>query len=661
VAHSIRWIVIVLAVMLLFACSPAAPEATPTGVPQVADAACPEIVTRAMASTDANCVQTGRNQVCYGNVSLDVVPQTGVDSLNFDSPGDIIDLASLQSLNLSTMNTETQEWGVALMAVQANLPDSLPGQNVTILLFGNVQVENAPTDDGSFAFFFQSGVGDAPCAEAPDSGILVQTPDGAGEVQFTANGVDIQLGSTAYLQAQSSADMAINVVEGAAEVTAQNVTRTVVAGTRTSVPLDANRQPAGPPSPPIPYESAKLQVLPVTHLARPVGISSVLVSSTFASDAEGWTMVGDGTTLAHNAADTTSDGFVCSDDSSSGIDWTFSAPEVWLGDQSAAYGGALRFVLRQSAEDAQYDSDDVLLVGDGQTFKYNTAENPGTDWTAYEAPLVETAGWINTSTGNAPTRDEMVAALSSLTELRIRGEFREGSDTGCLDEAQLVSIVMPVAEGRVVQIQPTAAVPPATPERSVSGQVQVTPTSTAVAPTGAQIGFEVTDTLNAGDERRPYTFTAEPGHILYLDGTGTTNTIRATLTDESGAQVGQEWWLDRDNGLVTLEAGGTYTLTVFSVQNATGAYSFKLWDVPAPHRRRSRWRLTTRLRRVYRGRAQGTSSRRGHRTSSRLRQKRGRYCIWMGWAAFRRCGPFSRMPTARESGRSGGLTAITGW
>src|SRR5262245_27046978 len=111
---------------MLFACSPAAPEPTATVVPQVADAACPEIVTQAMEATDLNCTQTGRNQVCYGNVRLNVVPQTGVDSLKFDSPGDIVDLASLQSLNLSSMNTETREWGVALMAVQANLPDSLP-------------------------------------------------------------------------------------------------------------------------------------------------------------------------------------------------------------------------------------------------------------------------------------------------------------------------------------------------------------------------------------------------------------------------------------------------------------------------------------------------------------------------------------------------------
>ena len=28
------------------------------------------------------------------------------------------------------------------------------------------------------AFYFRSGIGDAPCAEAPNSGILIQTPEG---------------------------------------------------------------------------------------------------------------------------------------------------------------------------------------------------------------------------------------------------------------------------------------------------------------------------------------------------------------------------------------------------------------------------------------------------------------------------------------------------
>jgi hypothetical protein len=34
-------------------------------------------------------------------------------------------------------------WGVALMRLQANIPETLPGQNVTFLLFGDVEIRNA--------------------------------------------------------------------------------------------------------------------------------------------------------------------------------------------------------------------------------------------------------------------------------------------------------------------------------------------------------------------------------------------------------------------------------------------------------------------------------------------------------------------------------------
>ena len=35
--------------------------------------------------------------------------------------------------------------------------------------------------------------------EAPQDGILIQTPKGVGQINMRANDVDIQLGSTAYL------------------------------------------------------------------------------------------------------------------------------------------------------------------------------------------------------------------------------------------------------------------------------------------------------------------------------------------------------------------------------------------------------------------------------------------------------------------------------
>ncbi len=55
-----------------------------------------------------------------------------------------------------------------MLRIQANLPDTMPGQNVTILLFGDVSIYNADSEDDETygpmqAFYFRAGVGDAPC------------------------------------------------------------------------------------------------------------------------------------------------------------------------------------------------------------------------------------------------------------------------------------------------------------------------------------------------------------------------------------------------------------------------------------------------------------------------------------------------------------------
>jgi hypothetical protein len=563
--------------LVIAACSPAPAEPTPAVV--VSDEVCPQIVAQALDATDRECNGTARNQICYGNVNLEATPQAGVENFQFAQPGDMVDITALQSLRLSSMNTTTQEWGVALMQLQANLPDTLPGQNVTILLFGNVEIENATSDDGELAFYFQSGIGDAPCAEAPDSGILVQTPEGVSSVSFRVNEVDIELGSTAYLQAQPSADMDVSVVEGQAIVSAQGVAQIVRAGATTGVPLDANRAPSGPPSPPVPYTATRLQTLPVNHLRRSVGISTILASSTFSTDAESWMMQGDGSEIAYSAADATSDGYVCSTDTSSGVDWFFQAPETWLGDRSAAYGGSLSFVLRQSGDDQQYDSDDVLLTGGGITLKYNTAENPGLDWTPFNVPLVETAGWVNTTTGVPPTRDEMMSVLSALTEIKIRGEYREGDDTGCLDYAQLTGVILPTVGGQVVQ--PTTF-PTTEPTLSVGGQVVVTPTLTPGPASSAPIGLEVADTITTAGETDTYTFDAQAGQQVYFDALDSDGTAIWTLTDPGGQQVFYHI-LDTstDPGRLTLEESGTYSIGVTGNSDRTGDYRFQVWDAAA--------------------------------------------------------------------------------
>ena len=103
---------------------------------------CPAVVDQALDATNQLCIGTGRHKACYGHVLVDAVPQPGYASLEFDQPGDIVDISTLQSLILASFNADTGIWGVAQLRLQANLPTA-SSQDVTLLVFGDVKVENA--------------------------------------------------------------------------------------------------------------------------------------------------------------------------------------------------------------------------------------------------------------------------------------------------------------------------------------------------------------------------------------------------------------------------------------------------------------------------------------------------------------------------------------
>src|SRR5262245_17695172 len=111
-------------------------------VPVMAAVDCPTVVENALQATDELCEATGRNQACYGNVRVDAQPQPGIHDFNFNEVGDRVEVAALQSLRLSPMEAETGDWGVAMMRLQASLPSS-QHQDITLLMFGDVQIENA--------------------------------------------------------------------------------------------------------------------------------------------------------------------------------------------------------------------------------------------------------------------------------------------------------------------------------------------------------------------------------------------------------------------------------------------------------------------------------------------------------------------------------------
>lgn len=323
------------------------------------DPICTEIVDRALTAVQDACASTARNQACYGYVSIQAVPRFGTLEFAFDTQGDVANVVDIESMRLRPYDPVDKTWGVSLMQIQADLPDALPGQNVTMLLFGDTEITNAvepgaptvtavagsgvnirtsPSTEGRVAgslvegetvtangrnaagdwlrirvpdsdalgwvfagvftitgdvntleivdslasettftpmqaFYFRTGaLGAIDCNEAPD-GLLVQTPQGVGQINLRANDVGVRLGSTAFMQALPGDSMVVSVIEGTGEVTAQGRTVAVPAGSSVTIPLGIDSRAAGTPSDPVSYNEADFSGLPLSLLPRTVTVA----------------------------------------------------------------------------------------------------------------------------------------------------------------------------------------------------------------------------------------------------------------------------------------------------------------------------------------------------------------------------------------------------
>jgi hypothetical protein len=246
-----------------------------------AQAECPDIVQDAIEVVGEDCAAVERNQACYGNGSIEVEPQLGVELDEFDSRGDQISIVDIETMSLSELNESLSEWGVALLSVQANLPDTLPGQNLTVLLFGDIEIANA--GDAMEAFYFSSGVGDSGCNEAPN-GMLIQTPEDAGTIELIINDVGVELGSTAYISAAPEGLLTFALLEGSSTLTVEDEAVSLKAGTFSTVDLDEDGLAVSAPSEVLPIEgNLELPILPLSALPREIEFEQAETASTGSS------------------------------------------------------------------------------------------------------------------------------------------------------------------------------------------------------------------------------------------------------------------------------------------------------------------------------------------------------------------------------------------
>lgn len=309
--------------------------------------ACFTLVQGALQAAAQLCTEIARNQVCYGNVLNVATPFDGVDDFVFDTAGDIEQLLRVQTLELSPFDEQLRQWGVALMKLQATLPDALPGQNVTFVLFGDTYIEAAtgvqgrsdgaartaanirigPNDTSPIvgsvradaavvvtgqytnsldelwlrirfedyrtrtgwvlgdlvdadlteipevtadsltyspmqAFYFKTGIGRPTCSAAPTDGMIVQTPSGVGKVSFTVNGIEVAMGSTAYIDSRGDFDQTcVTLIAGDADLRVAGVLIDLNPGESSCT------RKSGPPGPAYPFDAEAMALLePVLDL-----------------------------------------------------------------------------------------------------------------------------------------------------------------------------------------------------------------------------------------------------------------------------------------------------------------------------------------------------------------------------------------------------------
>ena len=111
---------------------------------------CSSLVQQAIAAVGTNCEGLGRNSACYGTFRVNATFTDPEVEASFSAPAALAPIDTLQTIRTAPLNTETNEWGVAVISAQANLPGVLPGQNALFLLIGDAEIENAVPQDEAF-------------------------------------------------------------------------------------------------------------------------------------------------------------------------------------------------------------------------------------------------------------------------------------------------------------------------------------------------------------------------------------------------------------------------------------------------------------------------------------------------------------------------------
>ncbi|MEO1286466.1 MAG: hypothetical protein AAFV93_01755, partial [Chloroflexota bacterium] len=114
----------------------------------VAQDNCPVIVQEAFREVGDACAELGRNTACYGYNNVEATFYSDIPEDFFTAVGDVAQIEDLETIGTVPLDRDNDLWGIAVLQVQANLPNTLPGQNVVFILLGDTEiVDDVPLDD----------------------------------------------------------------------------------------------------------------------------------------------------------------------------------------------------------------------------------------------------------------------------------------------------------------------------------------------------------------------------------------------------------------------------------------------------------------------------------------------------------------------------------
>jgi gliding motility-associated-like protein len=184
------------------------------------------------------------------------------------------------------------------------------------------------------------------------------------------------------------------------------------------------------------------------------------ITSTFDTDADGWTAAYTGGTTAtfnHQSSGGNPDGFVSVAPPTAGgtintsFAWYWNAPAQFFGNYDFSYGSNFKVDLQQSVAGTDNTQSDIIIYSGGNSIHYNFPTKPAVSpaWSSYSIALDETTGWRwNSMAGALALKPQIKIVLANITAIRIRCKYI--NSTGYTSGIDNVAI-----EKRTLEASPT--------------------------------------------------------------------------------------------------------------------------------------------------------------------------------------------------------------